>query len=253
MRQRNLYEDEILLAKKEAESANRAKDEFLSVVSHDLRTPLNAIIGWARMLEKGNLGSPETIKHAITVINRNAQIQLNLIDDILDFARIRSGKMRLEIETVDLAKTIETALEAITPTASQKNIELQTSIAQSDSVSGDAARLEQVLWNLLQNAVKFTPEGGAVKISLQQSNASAEISVSDTGRGISADFLPHVFESFEQADANKSRRISGLGLGLAISRHIVQQHGGSIRAESAGENLGATFTFTLPSTIKNNE
>jgi PAS domain S-box-containing protein len=247
MRQRNLYEDEILRAKKEAEAATRAKDEFLSVVSHDLRTPLNAIIGWARMLENGKVTGTETIKHAIKVINRNAQTQLQLIDDILDFARIRSGKMRLEFRTIDLAKTIETALEAVAPSAEQKNIKLEIVSDKSEFIRGDETRLVQVLWNLLQNAVKFTPDGGAVKVSLRQVDSmNVEFSVSDTGSGISADFLPHVFESFEQADADKSKRASGLGLGLAISRHIVQQHGGTIRVESAGENLGATFTVMLP-------
>jgi PAS domain S-box-containing protein len=257
MRQRNLYENEILQAKKEAEAATRAKDEFLSVVSHDLRTPLSAIIGWARILENGKVTETETIKHAIRVINRNAQTQLQLIDDILDFARIKSGKMRLEFRTIDLAKTIETAVEAVAPSAEQKNIKLEIVCGKSAFIRGDETRLEQVLWNLLQNAVKFTPDGGAVKIALRQvdsTNKSVEFSVSDTGRGIGADFLPHVFESFEQADnAEKSKRVGGLGLGLAISRHIVEQHGGTIRVESAGENLGATFTVTLPAMPSENE
>lgn len=253
MRQRNLYEDEILRAKKEAETANRAKDEFLSIVSHDLRTPLNAIIGWARMLETGTVNSADTIKHAIEVINRNARTQLQLIDDILDLARIRSGKMRLEIGQVDLADTIKTAIEAITPSANQKQIQIQPSLTKGDFVRGDATRLEQVLWNLLQNAVKFTPENGVIKVSLRQNDSKTEISISDTGQGISEQFLPHVFESFEQADMTKNRRNSGLGLGLAISRHIVEQHGGTIRAESAGENLGATFIITLPIASMNDE
>jgi signal transduction histidine kinase/ActR/RegA family two-component response regulator len=245
MRQRNQYEDEILRAKKEAEAATVAKDEFMSVVSHELRTPLNAILGWTRMLQ-GDLATDETRRKGLETILRNAQVQTQLIEDILDFSRIISGKLRLEVRKIDLAEVIEAAIDVVTPAANAKNIRLEVILDSKGIVSGDADRLQQVLWNLLTNAVKFTPKGGRVQVRLQRVNSSVEISVSDTGQGISADFLPYIFERFRQQDNTKTRRHGGLGLGMAITRHIVELHGGTIRAESPGEGLGATFTVRLP-------
>jgi PAS domain S-box-containing protein len=248
MRQRNQYEDEILRAKKLAEDATRAKDEFLSVVSHELRTPLNGILGWARILQTRKPDA-DTVKRAVDAIARGAKSQSKLIEDILDFTRIISGKLRLEVQRVDLVMVVESAIDVITPAANAKDIRLQTVLDSNGFVSGDPARLQQVLWNLLSNAVKFTPKGGRVQVRLQRVNSSVEISVSDTGRGISEDFLPFVFERFKQSDNSTTRRFGGLGLGMAITRHIVELHGGTIRAESAGEDLGATFTVSLPVSI----
>ncbi|HEY0426763.1 MAG TPA: ATP-binding protein [Pyrinomonadaceae bacterium] len=248
MRQRNQYEDEILKAKREAEEAMRAKDEFLSVVSHELRTPLNGILGWAQILQTRQLDS-ETIKRAIDAIVRGAKSQSKLIEDILDFTRIISGKLRLDVRQVDLIMIIESAIDIIAPAASAKDIRLQKILDSNSYVSGDAERLQQILWNLLSNAVKFTPKGGRVQIRVQRVNSSVEIIISDTGRGISAEFLPYVFERFKQSDNSTTRRHGGLGLGMAITRHMVELHGGTIRAESAGEDLGATFTVSLPVSI----
>jgi|GEM_PF-415576 len=240
MRQRNQYEDEILRAKKQAEDATRAKDEFLSVVSHELRTPLNGILGWAQILQTRKPDAATT-ERAVEAIARGARAQSKLIEDILDFTRIISGKLRLEVHQVDLIMVVESAIDVITPAANAKDIRLQTVLDSSGLVSGDAQRLQQVLWNLLSNAIKFTPKGGRVQIR--------EISVSDTGKGISADFLPFVFERFKQSDNSTTRRYGGLGLGMAITRHIVELHGGTIKAESEGEDLGATFTVSLPVSI----
>lgn len=248
MFQRNRFEDELLHAKKEAEAANRAKDEFLSVVSHELRTPLNAILGWARMLENGHK-NPETLKKGLETIQRNAEVQTNLIEDILDFSRIISGKLRLNIRETNIEETIERAIDVVTPAANAKKIRLQTILASTPDISADADRLLQVLWNILNNAVKFTPKGGRIQIRTKRINSSVEISISDTGQGISADFLPLLFERFEQKDKSKTRRHGGLGLGLAITRHIIELHGGTIRAESPGEGLGSTFTIHFPVTI----
>jgi PAS domain S-box-containing protein len=248
MRQRNQYEDEILRAKKQAEDATRAKDEFLSVVSHELRTPLNGILGWAQILQTRNPDA-ETIKRGVDAIARGARAQSKLIEDILDFTRIISGKLRLEVGQVDLIPVVESAVDVITPAANAKDIRLQTILDSRSFVSGDVSRLQQVLWNLLSNAIKFTPKGGRVQIRVQRVNSSVEISVSDTGKGISAEFLPYVFERFKQSDNSGGRRYGGLGLGMAITRHIVELHGGTIRAESPGEGLGATFTVLLPVSI----
>jgi PAS domain S-box-containing protein len=248
MRQRNQYEDEILKAKKEAEEATRAKDEFLSVVSHELRTPLNGILGWAQILQTRNPDS-ETVKRAVDAIVRGARAQSKLIEDILDFTRIISGKLRLDVRQVDLVLIVESAMDVITPAANAKNISLQTVLDSNSFVSGDIERLQQILWNLLSNAVKFTPKGGRVQIRVQRVNSSVEIVVSDTGKGISPEFLPFVFERFKQSDNSTSRRYGGLGLGMAITRHIVELHGGTIRAESPGEDLGTTFTVSLPVSV----
>ena len=245
MYRRSQFEDELLKAKKEAEAATLAKDEFLSVVSHELRTPLNAILGWTQILQKKQPDA-ETVSHAIETIERSARVQGKLIEDILDLARITSGKLSMEIRRIDLANVIASAVEIIEPAANAREIGLKTVIDANGTVSGDGSRLQQVLWNLLSNAVKFTPNGGSVQVKLERVDSGMEVSVSDSGQGISADFLPHVFERFRQVDNSTTKRHSGLGLGLAITRHIVEMHGGAIRAESEGENRGATFTINLP-------
>jgi PAS domain S-box-containing protein len=245
VRQRNLYEEEILQAKRLAETATRTKDEFLSMVSHELRTPLNAILGWVQILEAGT-ADEATVKRGIEVIGRNARAQTKLIEDILDYARITSGKLTLEIRQVDLAKVVEAAVEVVKSNADAKKVEIKTDVQTNAFVSGDANRLQQVLWNLLQNAVKFTPENGKIEVKVEQTDSAVKLIVSDTGKGIKEDFLPHVFERFQQADQNKSRRSGGLGLGLTIVRQIVELHSGTVRAESGGEGRGATFIVSLP-------
>ncbi len=246
MRQRNQYEDEILQAKRAAEEATLAKDEFLAVVSHELRTPLTAILGWARMLQAGNLDE-RTAARALSAIERNAESQNQLIGDLLDLSRIISGKIRLNVGRVELASVVESALDVVGPAADAKGVRLQSVLdPQAGPVSGDPERLQQVMWNLLSNAVKFTPRGGRVQVRLARVNSSVEVAVSDTGCGISAEFLPYVFERLRQADQTQTRRQGGLGLGMAITKHIVELHGGTVRAESRGEGQGATFTLRLP-------
>jgi PAS domain S-box-containing protein len=252
MRQRNQYEDEILHAKRAAEEATLAKDEFLAVVSHELRTPLTAILGWARMLKAGELDETSSLR-AMDIIERNAESQTQLIEDLLDFSRIISGKLRLDVRRVELVSVIEAAIDVVRPAADAKGIRLQVVLdPRAGPISGDPERLQQVLWNLLSNAIKFTPKGGRVQIRLARINSSAEISVSDTGQGISAEFLPYVFERFRQADHTTTRRFGGLGLGMAITKHILELHGGTIRAESPGEGQGATFILKLPVMIVHN-
>jgi PAS domain S-box-containing protein len=233
-------------ARQEAEAANRAKDLFLATVSHELRTPLSPIIAWAAMLEQGNLG-PERARKAHATILRSARAQAQVIEDLLDISRIISGKMRLAVRPVDLRAVIETAVDVVRPGADAKGLRLQVVLdTETAPISGDADRLQQVVWNLLSNAIKFTPRGGRVTVVLERVNSDAEISVSDTGQGIAADFLPHVFDRFQQADASTTRQFAGLGLGLAIVRHIVEAHGGTIHAESPGVGHGAVFTVKLP-------
>ncbi|HXM36309.1 MAG TPA: ATP-binding protein, partial [Pyrinomonadaceae bacterium] len=233
-------------ARAEAEAANRTKDEFLATLSHELRTPLNAIVGWAGMLRTGKLDD-ENERHAIEIIDRNAKVQSQLIEDILDVSRIVSGKVRLEVRPVEVTQTIAAAVDSIRLAAQSKNIQLQV-IADPAAglVSGDPDRLQQIVWNLLSNAVKFTPTGGLVQTHLRRSNSDLQIVVKDNGQGISADFLPFVFERFRQADGSLTRTHKGLGLGLAIVRHLAELHGGSVKAASEGEGKGATFTVTLP-------
>ncbi|HEX8773230.1 MAG TPA: hybrid sensor histidine kinase/response regulator [Pyrinomonadaceae bacterium] len=246
MRQRNQYEDEILHAKRAAEEATLAKDEFLAVVSHELRTPLTAILGWARMLKAGELDETSSLR-AMDIIERNAESQTQLIEDLLDFSRIISGKLRLDVRRVELVSIIEAAIDVMRPAADARGIRLQVVLdPRAGPVSGDPERLQQVLWNLLSNAIKFTPKGGRVQVRLARINSSVEITVSDTGQGISAEFLPYVFERFRQADHTTTRRFGGLGLGMAITKHILELHGGTIRAESPGEGQGATFILRLP-------
>jgi len=234
------------VAREQAQAANRVKDEFLAVLSHELRTPLNPILGWTRLLRSRKLDEVVTDR-ALETIERNAKLQVQLIEDLLDVSRILQGKLSLTVVAVDLKSTIEAALETVQLAAQAKAIQIQTDFqAEVGAVSGDAGRLQQVVWNLLSNAIKFTPQGGRVQISLAQVEAEVQIQVSDTGQGIPAAFLPHVFESFRQADSSITRTFGGLGLGLAISRHLVELHGGTIEASSAGEGQGSTFTVRLP-------
>src|SRR5581483_11199343 len=253
-RKRLDVEREELLAKERAarsaaEAANRAKDAFLATISHELRSPLSPILAWARMLRTSAL-DPDKTQRAIETIERNARAQAQLIDDLLDISRIVSGKLRLQVAPVDLVKVIEAAIEVVQPAADAKGIRLQP-LLDSDTgpVAGDPARLQQVVWNLLSNAIKFTPRGGRVQATLERVNSHVEIAVSDTGQGISSEFLPHLFERFQQADTGTTRMHGGLGLGLAIVRHIVELHGGTVVAESPGEGAGATFTVKLPRMI----
>jgi PAS domain S-box-containing protein len=233
-------------ARRDAEAANRSKDEFLATLSHELRTPLNAILGWSRMLGDTQM-SPEVREKAIEIIQRNTHLQAQLIDDILDVSRIISGKLRLEVRPIELASVVESAIESIVPAASAKEIRIQSVLDSGGSmISGDPDRLQQVIWNLLSNAIKFTPKGGRVQIRLERINSHIEIIVSDSGMGIPEDILPYIFERFRQADSASTRRYGGLGLGLAIVRHLVEMHGGTVEAESKGENQGATFTIKLP-------
>ena len=234
------------VARAEAEAANRAKDEFVATVSHELRTPLNAILGWARIIRNSKLDE-QGFSRALDTIERNAKLQVQLIDDLLDVSRIISGKLRLTVIPLELAPVIEAAIDAIRPAAEAKNIRLQAMLdSNTGLVSGDPDRLQQVVWNLLSNAVKFTDKGGRIQIRLEHFNSHVVTTVSDTGKGIPAEFLPYVFDRFRQADSSITRLHGGLGLGLAIVRQLVDLHGGSVRAESPGEGQGATFSFELP-------
>lgn len=246
MRQRSRYEDEILKAKKAAEEANRLKDDFLATVSHELRTPMTAMLGWVHMLRRGQLNEGQA-ERALEIIERNAQTQAQLVEDLLDVSRIISGKMRFNAKDLSPVSFIETAIESVRPAAEAKGVELlQLLDPESGLISGDAMRLQQVVWNLLSNAVKFTPKGGRVQVGLERVGSQVVIIVSDTGKGISPEFLPYVFERFRQADQTSKRDHGGLGLGLAIVRHLVEMHGGEVRAHSHGEGRGATFTVLLP-------
>ena len=247
-------------AREEAEAANRIKDEFLAVLSHELRTPLNPILGWSKLLRTGRLDALKT-DFALETIERNAKLQTQLIEDLLDVSRILQGKLSLKMSSIDLAWTINAALETVRLAAQAKSIEIKVLLDPIDSkVLGDAGRLQQIVWNLVSNAVKFTPEKGQIEIKLQQVAAQekdlngasssaqsyAQLTVSDNGKGISPQFLPHVFEYFRQADSTTTRVFGGLGLGLAIVRHLVELHGGTVRADSRGEGQGSTFTVQLP-------
>jgi signal transduction histidine kinase len=234
------------LARADAETANRMKDEFLATVSHELRTPLNAIIGWTHMLRRAHLDD-ETRSRAVETIERNAKSQAQLVEDILDVSRMISGKFRLQITSVDVASVINAAIDAVQLAASSKDIKLQVTLdASARHVLGDANRLQQVVWNLLSNAIKFTPPGGRVDIFLKRKNSHAAVTVADTGQGITSEFLPFVFQRFRQADGGSTRRHGGLGLGLALVRHLVELHGGTVKATSEGEGKGATFEVELP-------
>ena len=232
-------------ARAEAEAANRAKDEFLAIVSHELRTPLNAISGWAQILRNSKSSVPTS--HALEAIERNAKAQAKLIEDILDASRIITGKLRLDVRAVDLISVIESAIETVRPAADARSIQIDSLLDPMASfVSGDPTRLQQIIWNLLSNAIKFTTGPGRVEVRLRQVDRQAEIAVKDSGQGISPEFLPFVFERFRQADAASTRRHGGLGLGLAIVRHLTELHGGTVHAESEGPGRGAIFTLRLP-------
>jgi PAS domain S-box-containing protein len=233
-------------AREEAETASRAKDEFLGMLSHELRTPLNAMMGWTRMLQTDKLDEG-MIKRAVETINRNVQLQARLIEDMLDVSRIISGKLRLDAQPTDPTMVVNAALDTLRPAADAKNIRLQVVMDfGAGLVLGDPARLQQVIWNLLSNAIKFTPKGGKVQVQLERVNSHIEITVSDTGPGIEEGFLPHVFERFRQADSTSSRTHGGLGLGLAIVRHLVEMHGGTVEAGNRADMNGAVFTVRLP-------
>jgi PAS domain S-box-containing protein len=245
-RQRATVEQETLYA--QAREANRLKDEFLGVVSHELRTPLNAILGWTHLLEMEGLElDAERRRHAIRTIARNAQIQVQLVDDLLDVSRIISGKMRLQIQPTSLAEPLQAAVEAVQPAATAKMVDVHLQIEPpSAMIAADPDRLQQIVWNLLSNAIKFTSSGGQVDVRARHDGQTTMITVTDTGIGIAPDVVPIVFERFRQADSSTTRRHGGVGLGLAIVRHLVEQHGGSVRATSEGEGKGATFTVHLP-------
>jgi len=233
-------------ARKDAEIANRLRDEFLATVSHELRAPLNSILGWARLLEKGQLDQP-TAEKAYHTIVRNAESQNRLIEDLLDVSRIISGKLRLEVMTIKPINVVESALETVRPAAEAKGITIEIKgEADISHISGDPNRLQQVIWNLLSNAIKFTPNDGVVRLEIERAEDFVEIRVKDTGVGIKEEFLPHVFDRFRQADASSIRKFGGLGLGLAIVRHITEMHGGTVHAYSGGENQGSTFVVRLP-------
>jgi signal transduction histidine kinase/CheY-like chemotaxis protein len=233
-------------AREAAEESNRLKDEFLATVSHELRTPLTAILGWARLLEGGGL-DPQITQQAIDTIWRNAKAQAQIVDDILDVSRIITGNLYIDLHPTEVVPVVKNAINVVRPTADAKGIRIEAQIDNSPvTVAGDANRLQQVIWNLLSNAVKFTNNGGRVQVKISQANSAVEISVTDTGQGITREFLPYVFDRFSQADSTTTRHHGGLGLGLAIARHLVEIHGGTIRAQSRGEGEGATFTITLP-------
>jgi len=234
------------VARAEAERANSMKDEFLATLSHELRTPLNAILGWAQMLRIRNTSQAD-LHQALEVIERNARMQTQLVEDLLDMSRITSGKMRLDIQPVEPVSFVEAAIETVRPAAEAKGIRLSKLLdPAAGPIMGDPNRLQQVVWNLLSNAIKFTPRNGRVQVVLQRVNSHIEITVADTGIGITPEFLPHVFDRFRQGDASRTRAVQGLGLGLAIVKHLVELHGGTALVASPGENCGTTFTIRLP-------
>ena len=251
---RRLAEEAVRQQARELARVNRIKDEFLAVLSHELRSPLNPILGWAKLLQTRKYDEASTLR-ALKTIERNAKLQTQLIEDLLDVSRIMQGKLHLDVTLVNLITCIEAAIETMRLAAEAKSIVIETVLNPAVSVvSGDASRLQQVVWNLLSNAIKFTPSGGHVTIQLDAFDREARIQIKDTGKGIAADFLPYVFDYFRQADASISRAQGGLRLGLAIVRHLIELHGGTVSAESAGEGQGATFTVCLPLLqVKSNE
>jgi len=233
-------------ARAQAETANRMKDEFLAVVSHELRSPLNAMLGWARVLRSGDVDQ-QTHDHAVQVIEQSATVQSRLIEDLLDSARIASGKLRIEPRPVNLIQVVRSAIDTVQPEFEKKDVQLQTSFdSRVSTINGDAERLQQVVWNLLSNAVKFTPKGGRVWVELRREGLWTTLMVKDNGRGIKAEDLPYVFDRFRQSDSSNTRRAGGLGLGLSLVKNLVEMHGGKIAVESAGEGRGAAFTVNLP-------
>jgi signal transduction histidine kinase/ActR/RegA family two-component response regulator len=231
-------------ARSEAERATHLKDEFVATLSHELRTPLNAIVGWASILRRDQRA--ESVAQGVEVIERNAKLQAQMVEDLLDMSRILSGKLRVELQKTDLPLVIDAAIASVRTTADAKGVHLRTGIRSKGAVNGDPGRLQQVVWNLLTNAIKFTPRNGVVEVSLRNVNGQLEIAVSDTGQGIKADFLPFVFDRFRQADASTTRRHGGLGLGLSIVKSLVEMHGGAVDVRSPGEGQGTTFLVRLP-------
>jgi signal transduction histidine kinase len=233
----------------EAQRANRLKDEFVALVSHELRTPLTPILGGVYML-RTEAHDGQMFERALDLIERNAKTQVRIVNDLLDVSRIMSGKLRLNMEPVDLADVIQAALDTVRPASDAKDIQIDLELKSTGAiVSGDADRLQQVVWNLLANAVKFTPNGGRVLIELEDSEGSVELRVSDNGIGIDPDFLPFVFDRFRQANTSRNRPHGGLGLGLAIVRHLVESHGGTVHAQSPGDEQGSTFIVRLPTRV----
>jgi PAS domain S-box-containing protein len=232
-------------ARSHAENANRMKDEFLSTVSHELRTPLNAIVGWTEVIEGGDQNREEVI-HGVQVIKRNAMMQAQLIEDLLDLGRISSGMMRLEIEPIDIGAVVADAIASVAHAVRTKHLTITKDIRNVGGLLGDSKRLQQVIWNLLANAIKFTPSGGKIHVRASRKNSHVELAIADSGQGISAKFIPHLFERFSQADASTTRSHGGLGIGLALVKQLVELHGGKVQAESPGEGMGATFTLLLP-------
>ena len=238
--------EELEAARSQAERANRMKDEFLATLSHELRTPLNAVLGWAHILRIGKLQGDE-LKQGLGAIERNARAQAQIIEDLLDMSRIISGKVRLDVEQVDLPAVLSEAIDTIRATAEAKGIRRHALVdPRAGPISGDPDRLQQVFWNLLNNAIKFTPKGGQVEVLLERVNSHIEVSVIDTGEGIAPEFLPYVFDRFQQGDASTTRRHGGLGLGLAIVKQLVELHGGYVRVKSGGIGKGTSFTVHLP-------
>ncbi len=243
---RRLVESE-RAARTQAEEAGRLKDDFLATLSHELRAPLTAIVGWSSVLQRQSAADRDLLQRGLSVIDRNIKLQLQLIDDLLDMSRIVAGKMRLDVQTVDLREAIWNAISAVQPAADAKGVSIHSVLDPlAGPMRGDLNRLQQIVWNLLSNAVKFTPKGGHVQVSLERVNSHVEIVVADTGQGIDAAFLPYVFERFRQADPSSTRRYGGLGLGLAIVKHLTELHGGTVKVKSPGPGLGATFTVELP-------
>jgi signal transduction histidine kinase len=233
-------------ARADAEQANRVKDDFLAILSHELRTPLNAILGWTQIMKSGSTDAA-TFSRGLEVISRNAELQTRLIEDLLDVSRIIRGQLQINSDVVDLGAAVTATAESVRPAVMAKGIELEVRIEPAVvQVVGDAGRLHQIVWNLLSNAVKFTPASGRVTLIMERAGSEVHVIVSDTGQGIAAEFLPHVFDRFRQADNSTTRRYGGLGLGLAVVRHLVEAHGGSVSAQSDGEGCGATFTVKLP-------
>ncbi|HEX8773897.1 MAG TPA: ATP-binding protein [Pyrinomonadaceae bacterium] len=243
--ERRKLEMAVRLRAEELAEANRIKDEFLATLSHELRTPLTSILGWAHLLQTGGMDHA-TSARALEAIQRNARSQVQLIEDLLDVSRVITGKLRLEVRPTNLATVIEAAIETVRPAAEAKRVQLLATLDAATTIPGDPDRLRQVVWNLLSNSIKFTRAKGHVEVSLTQSDAEAQIVIKDTGIGISPDFLPYVFDRFRQADSTSTRAYGGLGLGLALVRHLVEQHGGVVSATSPGDEQGSTFTVTLP-------
>ncbi|MDT4898432.1 MAG: hypothetical protein QOH25_3509 [Acidobacteriota bacterium] len=244
--ERGLLLESAQTAHAEADGANSIKDEFLALLSHELRTPLTSILGWSKLLADGKLDE-QAAELALETIVRNARAQRQLIDDLLDISRIITGKLRLDVRPVELAPIIKTVVDGMRPAADARSIHLQTALdSRTSPINGDPDRLQQIIWNLLTNAIKFTPKGGRIEVRLQRSASHVEITISDTGQGIAPEFLPHVFDRFRQSDSSSTRRHGGLGLGLSIVRQLVELHGGTVKAESLGEGAGTTFKVILP-------